>query len=166
MRNKRTPPTSGWFLALVVAVGAAGCGTEVTNCDRVTGVYYARFTLLDSMQLEGTPADCSRIPFDRLDLSGDSTVMSSSSVTAVDVWNGGCEFKVDYARSVNSDIDSSAEFVANNANQKYSVEDGGVLRGLAVYERLDRDGRPSCIALFDATWMPEAMALRMMAAAL
>jgi hypothetical protein len=160
MRNKRTVPA----FAAIFVVGAtiAGCGTEDANCAQVTGVYYAQFELLDQMQLGATPGDCTEVPFDRLDLTEDRTINSATSITAVDVWNGGCEFKVDYSRSVISGTDSSAEFVANNGNEKYRVDDGGVLRGLAVYERTDRDGAPSCIALFDATWMPEAIALRMM----
>lgn len=165
MRNKRTVLAFTWVSALAVASGIAGCGDEVANCAKVTGVYYAQFELLDSMQLEGMPSDCSEIPFETLDLTEDRTIMSATSLVAVDVWNGGCEFKVDYSRSVTTDGDLSWELVANNGNTKYRVENGGVLRGEAIYERTDRDGRGSCIALFDATWMPEAIALEMMGAA-
>lgn len=137
------------------------CTSETGECAAVSGYYYPQFEVLQTQQLDGEPSDCSDFRLGRINLSSDNVVRNTTSVEDIDVWNGGCDFTVDYTRSLTTPNNLSQETLSMNAGSVYRVEDDGVLRGEAVYVRRDVTGTPSCAALLDATWMPEDMWLSM-----
>lgn len=168
MCKKRTSLLVG---GLISAVLASCGGEELTNCAQVEGNYYVELEKLASLPELPDPASCDVPEQDYFDLTEDNlTTNTGTSAQTTRVDRFGCEVQVTYTVTVTNpgDPDDMSGWVLRNnsglgGGTKYRVEDRGILRGEAVHSRFDRNGNEVCRTLFDATWLPEEVAMEMWA---
>ncbi len=166
MCKKRTSQVVGGLIGALLA----GCGEEpLTNCAAVEGYYYVELEKLATMPDLPNPAACDMPERDYFDLTEDNLTTNMGTASHnMRVDRFGCEVQVTYTVNVTNPGDTgdmSGWVLRNNSGlgggTKYRVEDRGILRGEAVHSRFDHDGNEVCRTLFDATWLPEEVAMEM-----